>query len=82
MHSGSDDHLKLQSSVIGSYPQWQVKEPQGPYKCSSLSLYRPVRGMSVTYRGCCGLSEASVLLLCHQGSLDLAEKGWKGFFPN
>ena len=24
-----DDHLKWRSSVIGSYPQWQVKEPQG-----------------------------------------------------
>ena len=29
IHSGSDDHIKWQSSVIGSYPQWQVKEPQG-----------------------------------------------------
>ena len=29
IHSGSDDHLKWRSSVIGSYPQWQVKEPQG-----------------------------------------------------
>ena len=29
IHSGSDDHLKWLSSVIGSYPQWQVKEPQG-----------------------------------------------------
>ena len=29
MHSGSDDHLKWRSSVIWSYPQWQVKEPQG-----------------------------------------------------
>ena len=29
IHSGSDDHLKWQFSVIGSYPQWQTKEPQG-----------------------------------------------------
>ena len=29
IHSGPDDHLKWQSSVIGSYPQWQAKEPQG-----------------------------------------------------
>ena len=28
-HSDSDDHLKWQSSVIESYPQWQAKEPQG-----------------------------------------------------
>ena len=28
IHSDSDDHLKWQSSVIGSYPQWQAKEPQ------------------------------------------------------
>ena len=25
-NSGSDDHLKWQSSVIGSYAQWQVQE--------------------------------------------------------
>ena len=29
IHSGSDDYLKWQSSVIGSYLQCQVKEPQG-----------------------------------------------------
>ena len=29
IHSGSDDHLKWRTSVIGSYPQWQAKEPQG-----------------------------------------------------
>ena len=29
IHSGSGDHLKWWSSVIGSYPQWKVKEPQG-----------------------------------------------------
>ena len=28
-YSGSDDHLKWQSSVIRCYLQWHVKEPQG-----------------------------------------------------
>ena len=29
IHSGLDDHLKGQSSVIESYLHWQAKEPQG-----------------------------------------------------
>ena len=29
IHTGSDDHLKWQPSVIGPYPQWQAKEPRG-----------------------------------------------------
>ena len=29
IHCGLDDHLKWQSYVIGSYPQWQVKEFHG-----------------------------------------------------
>ena len=29
IHTGLDDHLEWQSSVIRPYPQWQAKEPQG-----------------------------------------------------
>ena len=29
IYSGLDDHLKWRTSVIGPYPQWQAKEPQG-----------------------------------------------------
>ena len=29
IHSGLDSHIKRWSSVIGPYPLWQDKEPQG-----------------------------------------------------
>ena len=45
---GLDDHLKWRSSVIGSYAQWQAKEPQGHGEWSSLGLGLSVREVSVT----------------------------------
>ena len=49
IHSGSDDHLKLQSPVVGSCLQYQADV----YKCSLLSLYLSVRGVSVTRECIC-----------------------------
>ena len=63
IHSGSDDHLKCRSSVIGSYPQWQAKELKEIVKWSSLSLCLSVREMSVTCEFGC-TSAVAWLILC------------------